>query len=487
MDRRVLLGAVLGALALPSAAAGSGFYFADNGSRALSQGGAFAAQADDLTAVQHNPAGLSQLQGWHFVLDAHALNHDVRFLRRDVDGETPANEITNTGGVFLLPFAGVGYGRELAGRRFHAAIGVYGPPSVGRYTFPEPNYATNERGSFIENPIRGAPQRYGLIRNDIIILYPSLAASWAVHPKVSVGVTLQYVYARIFLRRAVTSIPFTPAEQRDEDPNFDSIANIEQHGRPTFTGILGVLYQPLPFLQLGASYRPPVRIETDGTTDIELGRIPSQVAKVEGNRSQFTLTLPQELKLGVRVTPLPALGVTAEAVYQGWQSVPAFVLEPEDITFSQGSAPAEPLHDIVIPQRWHHAWSGRLGVSYAFDFGLTARAGVLYERTATPDAYLNVEFLHLSRAFLNAGLEYDTGPVSLVLVGSYLPWQQVEVTQSEVRQSNTDLDTGGSVIGNGTYTTGGWIAGLGVRGRFGAGARPAPSPSMASSVGEFNP
>lgn len=484
MDRRILLGAVLGALTLPNAAAGSGFYFADNGSRALSQGGAFAAQADDLTAVQHNPAGLSQLQGWHFVLDAHALNHEVRFLRKDADGDTPSGEISNTGGLFLLPFAGVGYGRELGGRRFHAALGVYGPPSVGRYTFPEPNYERNERGTLVESPIRTAPQRYGLIRNDIIILFPSLAASYEVHPKLSVGATFQYAYARIFLKRAVTSLGFTAQEQRDENPDFDSVATIEQHSRPTFTGILGVMYRPLPFLQVGASYRPPVRLETDGTTTIDLGHIPSQAARVEGNRTQFVVTLPQELKLGVRVAPVQALGISAEAVYQGWQSVPSFVLESEDITIALGSAEPEPMDDIVIPHRWHHAWGARLGVSYAFAFGLTARAGLLYERTSTPKEYLNIEFLHLTRAFLNGGLEYDTGPISIVAVGSYLPWQQVEVTSSEVRQSNTDSATRGSVIGNGTYTTGGWIAGLGVRGRFGGGARPAPSDT---SVGEYNP
>ena len=53
---------LLSALRLPFAAAG-GFYNSDHGSKAVAMAGAFAAQADDPSAVFYNPAGIMQLDG----------------------------------------------------------------------------------------------------------------------------------------------------------------------------------------------------------------------------------------------------------------------------------------------------------------------------------------------------------------------------------------------------------------------------------------
>lgn len=466
------------AFLFPLAASASGFLFGENGARALSLGGAFTAQADDLTAIQHNPSGLSQLEGFHFLLDIQGLNHEVGFQRRDVDPETGAfddgyvvDRVQNQGGLFFLPFIGAGYGTTLAERRFHVAFGVYGPPSVGRYRFPEPNYARTESGGFEQSPIRTAPQRYGLIENDIIVLFPSLAASYEVHPKFAFGVSLQYVYSRFTFRQAVTSILEKPASQIREDPAWDSLVAVDLLGKPAVTGILGVRYQPTEWIQLGLSYRPPVPLTAEGTATVTLGEEASKFASITGDQASFGFTLPQELKLGVQVRPTAQLAVNADLVYQGWQSIGEFVLTPIDIQQSTLGGEPEALEPIDIPKKWHHAWSGRLGAQYRFGFGLTARAGVLYEQSAVPEEFLHIDFLHLDRAFFTGGLEYEAGPLDVILSGAWTPTQTKDITTSAVRQANTDPTIQGNVVGNGTYASGGWIASVGVRGRFGVGPK----------------
>ncbi|MCP4691207.1 MAG: hypothetical protein GY859_24385, partial [Desulfobacterales bacterium] len=47
----------------PGLAMGSGFAITDQGAKAVAMGGAFAAQADDPSAVYFNPAGITQLEG----------------------------------------------------------------------------------------------------------------------------------------------------------------------------------------------------------------------------------------------------------------------------------------------------------------------------------------------------------------------------------------------------------------------------------------
>src|SRR4051812_7455936 len=100
---------IIAALCVTSAHA-AGFYFGENGSKALLQGGAFTGQADDLTAIYFNPAGLARMDGFNFLVDADLIQHDVSFSRLDpgFDANNPPTTglrtVTNTGGLFFLPF-----------------------------------------------------------------------------------------------------------------------------------------------------------------------------------------------------------------------------------------------------------------------------------------------------------------------------------------------------------------------------------------------
>jgi long-subunit fatty acid transport protein len=458
----------------PGASAPSGFLFGENGARALAQGGAFVAVADDATALQHNPAGLVQIAGVHALLDLALLNHGVSFERTDGQTAALARVVRNQGGPFFVPFLASSYGTTVWGRPFAIALGVYPPPSVGTYRFPEPDYTVvtvNGRRSYAANPIVFAPQRYGLIRSDVVVLFPSAAVAFQPHPALSAGVTAQYVHARLSSRQAVTSLPFTPDDMRQEDPAYDSLVDVQQRGRPRLTAVVGLLVQPMRSLRLGASYRPAVPLAMEGTATLTLGEIPASLLTVTGNRARFALTLPQELKIGAHYQAADELGFTAEIVYAGWQTVRDFVLSPEDIALVFGGGPPQPMAPIHLPKRWRHSFGGRMGGWWRASPALTARAGVLVEDGAIPEERLHVDFLHLPRAFVTAGVEYARGPWSAALSGAFLPAQTRVIASSEVRQTNTDPDREGAVIGNGTYASGGWIAALGVRATFGAGAR----------------
>ena len=224
--------AVLVCLLGSSPAFASGFFFGENGTRALAQGGAFAGQADDLSAIQHNPAGLAQQQGFGFLAAAGFARNDVTFLRKDPGGAlSGANTITNAPGPFLLPALTLGYGTPLLGRRFTVAAGVYAPPSVGKYVYPEPDY-TRENNKFVNTPRKYAPERYGLIENNVILAYATLSLAYEVHPMFSVGVSLQYVYANFMFRQAMYSGLSTPQAQRDEDPAFDTLVRCSWPASP---------------------------------------------------------------------------------------------------------------------------------------------------------------------------------------------------------------------------------------------------------------
>lgn len=466
-------------VALAGVAHASGFYFGDNGAKALAQGGAFTAQADDLTAIQHNPAGLGQLEGWSFLADLQFLNHEVTWLRQD-NGFNPAspstlvNKVSNSGGIFLLPFLGGSYGFKVGGRTLTLGLGVYGPPSVGRYGFPEPNYAKNEMGGYLERPTRFAPQRYVLIKNDIIIVYPSLSASYAIHPRFMIGASAQLVVSTFSFRQALfagDSLGINPSRQIDENPDYDAIVDVSLNGRVGFTGIVGALAKPTDWLSVGASFRPPVPVTASGKLGIQLGSLLASAASVEGDKASLSLTLPMELRVGVRVEPMARLGINADFVYQGWNSVDALTLTPQDVFLVQGSTRTA-VSTFRIEKAWRATFSGRLGASYDVMKYLTVHAGAMYETAAASDAHYAIDFAHPARALVTVGATGHLANFDVIAAFMFAPTTTTTVTESQVLRGQTDACTTASAVcppgatGAGIYTSGGWSVAVGVRGRF---------------------
>jgi long-chain fatty acid transport protein len=85
-------------LLLPNVALADGFRNPFQNAAAIGQGNAFAAQADDASAVFYNPAGMTQLQGIQHVAGVELVNVDTRF--RATDGQTTENDL---GGPFGFP------------------------------------------------------------------------------------------------------------------------------------------------------------------------------------------------------------------------------------------------------------------------------------------------------------------------------------------------------------------------------------------------
>lgn len=85
-------------LLMTSAAKADGFRNPFQSAAAIAQGNAFAAQADDASAVFYNPAGMTQLPGIHHVGGVQFVNVDTHF--RGLNGATTENDL---GGVFGFP------------------------------------------------------------------------------------------------------------------------------------------------------------------------------------------------------------------------------------------------------------------------------------------------------------------------------------------------------------------------------------------------
>lgn len=484
---------------LSTAASASGFYLGDNGAATLINGGAFTGLADDLTAMQHNPAGLAQLDGFSALLDGSLLNHSVTFSRLDpgFDPNAPpaslANPATNTGGPFPSPFLGVSYGinfESLKNRTLTIAIGVYGPPAVGHYKYNEPNYEKTDpvppaQPQYVERPNKFAPQRYGQVESNILIVYPTISAAFEVHRTVLLGASLQVATSHFYLRQSITSQLFTPKTQGQEDPSFDSQVTVDVAGRPVVTGIFGALVRPIDSLGIGLSVRPPIRISATGQLGLELGESPKaagaslQCAQADGSRAscptsadgkqvltpaELSITLPLELRAGVNYRPWSRLGLSVDFVYQGWQALQQIVLAPKDVTLSTAGGEPKAVEPFNIEKKWLSAWSIRAGVSFDIIRQLSVSAGYWYESGGIPLDHFSIDFVHPARSFITGGVAAHLGPVDIIAGVAVSPSVRTVVASSEVRAGSTDpQNVPGNIIGTGVYDSSAFIATLGLR------------------------
>ncbi len=484
----------------------SGFYLGDNGAKAMVQGGAFAAQADDLTAMQHNPAGLTQLSGFSFLADLQMLWHDVSFNRQDdpANPSTLINTVRSNPAPFLLPFFAASYGFPLAGRRFTVGLGLFAPPSQGKYEYPMPNYEKDSAGKFVESPVKYSPQRYALISTNIIIAYPTLSLAYEVHPRFQIGVSAQltvsqFQQTQIMYGGDVFCPPppadpntcgltpateaYNPRRQLKEDANYDATVSIDLPGQVGFTGILGLMARPTDWLSIGASVRPPIPFHARGKITVGLSDFfKSAGATVTGDTATLDMTMPLEIKVGARATPIANLGINFDFVYQGWDSVKQLLLTPENVSLtSNGNSTA--IQPFGVLKNWHPTWSVRLGASYKIIKYLSVSAGALYETGAAPTTTYSVDWTHPSRFIFTAGVTGHLGPLDLIVGGLFTPTDTTVITDSAVARGQTNPAITAGIAGNGTYTSGAYGLIFGVRGNFGGAAAasaplaPAPAPA----------
>jgi long-chain fatty acid transport protein len=83
--QRLFAVAILAYLLAPVPAWSEGFRILDHGAAAAGQGAAFAAQADDPSAIHYNPAGMTQLPGFQVMLGANLVASETTFTA--IDGQ----------------------------------------------------------------------------------------------------------------------------------------------------------------------------------------------------------------------------------------------------------------------------------------------------------------------------------------------------------------------------------------------------------------
>jgi len=418
---RLVLVASLALSVLPLHAFAGGFEIPGWGSRAMSRGAAFSVLADDLTAVQYNPGGLTRQSGTQILINHNTMWMPASFTRTisniddtlgvkpdgNPDPLAPASnqkEVFALGGALMLASD---FGLE----DWNFALSVSGPNSFGGRSFP----------------VQGG-QRYMLTETELLLIY--YGASIAYGKKDSFGIGLTAAYVDVPLAKFSMVVDGTPNADAAPTPyynDYDMENTLDLTDHASWTLIVGGWWRIIPELEVGLSGRVvPINLNLKG--DVKLREITGQpitaVDKItpENIQAQLDMVMPPTLNTGLRYRHLShdreVFDIEVNYVYEAWSMLKAY-----DVSVT-GIVHIDPLLDVpnfsekvsavTIDKRWKDTHSVRLGGTWnAIEDTLSVSMGGFWESAAVPLNYSNLDFLSFQRFGVGGGFRYSFYGVDL--------------------------------------------------------------------------
>jgi long-chain fatty acid transport protein len=349
--RRVLL------LLLVSSTAYAGGTVRPNGisARGVSMGGAWAAWADDATAIYFNPGALDTIEP-HVMLGAEYVVGPRKYTPIAADGTEGEPQST----LVKAPVPSLGvvgrFSSDDAPSRVTLGFGLF-----------------NTFGGQVSYEKTGMP---ALDSTQDICLELQGAASLHISDRLSIGGALRM---GIGLFHVVSTMnPF------DADLSATGVG-----GGLT----LGALVRPTDSLRIGLTWRSPMRITTNGSGTVTNAGVTDQ------HDVRHYQKWPQSVLLGLGVKASTSVKLAFQVDWHQWSQ-----MDTIDVLFPNGGLP-----DQRYPAYWSDNWSFRAGGEYAISPRFALRAGTYYDTPAVPDRTLERQYSDTHKVGVSVGSSIHAG------------------------------------------------------------------------------
>ena len=339
-----------------------GFQLNELGSRAMAQGGAFAARASDPSAIYFNPAGLGfQTQG-ELYLGTTFILPTISFYGPVADANDPA--IKNETKMVSQTFTPLSlYGTCPVASNVTVGIGVTNPYGLGT------EWPSDWVGKYITTKV------------DLASFYYTPTVAYKVSDQFSIGAGLNIVTGTVKL------------DQEENVINTDTHVSIDMNAKAAYGFNVGLLYKFTPTLSAGVSYRSSVKLNASGNVSFT-PQIP--VVNVIDDDVTASLTLPATGFAGLAYKASPNLTIEADYQYIGWSSYKELTIDFKN----------DPTKDVTEPKNYSDTYMIRIGGEYTMDV-LKIRAGYSYDHSPVASAYVDPILPDANRNGVCVGLGYQ--------------------------------------------------------------------------------
>lgn len=315
-------------LALTGLSYANGFKLPNQDPESIARGNAFVATADNPSAIYHNPAGITQLEGKQLSFGLYNITTDVDYS--GVLGKAETNHA-----VQVVPQLHFVYSPEDSPWSY--GLGVYAPFGLSI------DYGDN-------NP-------FNTLAQEGTLAYVSFAptVAYQVSDSLSIGGSATINYSDIEFHRAITSVADRFSfEGNDLDIGLN----------------FGVRWQPHDQWSFGLSYKAETQMNYDGRSRATAAFSPD----TNWRDTSASLVFPQSLDLGVSYRPNKNWNIEFNVDWTDWDAV--------NVTTLSGTA----LGNVDFPFNYESSFTYEFGITRYLPNGYYASAGYIYSENSVPDA-----------------------------------------------------------------------------------------------------
>ncbi|HYC61063.1 MAG TPA: outer membrane protein transport protein [Thermoanaerobaculia bacterium] len=445
---RRLIGALLVLAAIPAMAqnvdiealSGLQFNFGNPGARSLGMGGAFLGLADDASAAEANPAGLTILRKPEVSLELRNYLEQQEFTTSGTFPDLSRTAFTNHSDRVVITFgsAVMPIKKFTVGVYYHEPLNNEGGGAVVPFRDPVTNRVTLLPNFFLPTTVNGDVVTHGdpVTREQCLQIRQQMnnpgacvefrikpfvsalsvrqrtygiAGAWQVHPRFSVGASVRH---QRFLETAATfryNDSFVLQQSLIQATARESNGNVELAESTDTTFAAGFKWTPTDKISVGGVYKRGPQFDAplfyaDASTNHEF---------IDAADTKFHM--PDIAGIGISVRPIPSLTVNFDAVHVKYSNlVDDFVSATADVDGLEDPFTAADVTEL------------RLGAEYLFPTKIpfALRAGVW--RDPAHSVVWNGPLNHPN--FIAEALLYpETEDQTHLSIGGGLAWQRFQI------------------------------------------------------------
>jgi long-chain fatty acid transport protein len=375
---RILATAALVALLAPVArdARAGGFHTPDFGTRRCGMM-AVMGKPDDVTAIFHNPAGLTLQKGTNLYLAGQYTQVELGFKFYDSQGKLrPDKELSPDQSWGILPFLGVG--TDFGTKKLRGGLALYAPNLFGAF-LPE-----------------DAPTRYHLVSGFFAAVHATGTLAYQFTKHLSVGAGISAVYMRMQGKQY-----FNPLVASDPDLRFDSSEAVRAQDIKlellsqgwTWDWNVGILIKPIETLGLGFSF-------ISGADVTLKGDVKATPAAGGGGKSKQTTTMaiPFTLRGGINWEVAPGFELGLDFFYWHYQVLQEQVMKLEK--------PLYGMKEQRTPKAYKNAWNISAGLLYRPIDQVDVMVGYQRDKTPIPNETLSLDNITRDHHGVSCGVRW---------------------------------------------------------------------------------
>jgi len=414
-----------------------GYYSGTQGARAAGRAGAFTAKADDLSAIELNPAGIANIGmtviqiGNRFSYNSYDFTRQATLDWGNVDSSgTPANVQFATARnqkpwQYLDPMLGVV--SNLGLKNWGFAFAAYAPAGIAKEQYAD------------------GGQRYMMLSRDSQILNYTASVAWKYREVLGIGASFLWISVpSLKYQLIINGNPLSRASSEDAvRSGTDMRATVSGSDPFTPNAVIGAWYRPAQYLQWGLSAQViPSDIRVKGNLSVDpVSDLGDQVVLkrngISANDVTLTLPLPIKVREGVRYRHIRGgreiFDIELDVAYEFWSRVQQLTLESNGLRAKVLGVGVN-VGRIDIQKHWHNTITIQLGGDYAvMPKALTVRGGAFYISRLSDPAYTSIDFVSGRQVGGALGASIFAGSLEVAMAYEYRHQMPVSVGESESR------------------------------------------------------